>query len=265
MRRPTCGPGWAYHAGMVTNLYGDLGGHDRRTLVRPERALAIGAHPDDIEFGAGGTLAKWAAEGTEVTMLVVTDGSKGTWDENLAPTRLVMMRKDEQLAAAKVLGAAHVTHLDLVDGELVYSMGLRAEMCRQVRLAEPDVVLTHDPWQRYQLHPDHRVAGLAAVDGVVAARDHLFFPEQGLGAHRPDAILLWSADEPDHWEDIGRQLSTKVEALLCHSSQATTTMGGADRDELRRQAFVDRVTAWAAESGAAVGLRAAETFKRLSP
>ena len=93
---------------MVTNLYDELGGHDRRTLKRPERALAIGAHPDDIEFGAGGTLAKWAAEGTEITMLVVTDGSKGTWDEDLAPAMLVAIRKDEQLAAARTLGAAHV-------------------------------------------------------------------------------------------------------------------------------------------------------------
>jgi LmbE family N-acetylglucosaminyl deacetylase len=250
---------------MTTGLYDEIQDERHDPLPVPRRALAIGAHPDDIEFGAGGTLARWAAAGCEVTMLVVTDGSKGTWDRTLSPQVLVAQRKDEQLAAAKVLGAAHVIHLDLVDGELVYSMGLRAEMCRQVRLAEPDVVLTHDPWQRYQLHPDHRTAGLAVIDGVVAARDHLFFPEQGLGAHRPDAILLWSADEPDHWEDISRQLSVKLEALMCHSSQATTTMGGADRDELRRQAFVDRVSAWAAESGAPVGLRAAEAFKRLTP
>ena len=250
---------------MVTNLYGELGGHDRRTLVRPERALAIGAHPDDIEFGAGGTLAKWAAEGSEVTMLIVTDGSKGTWDPDIAPSALVATRKDEQLAAAHALGTAHVVHLDHVDGELQYSMDLRAEMCRQIRLARPGVVLSHDPWQRYQLHPDHRATGLGVVDGVVAARDHLFFPEQGLGAHRPDALLLWSADEQDHWEDIATTVDRKIEALLLHSSQGTTTMGGADQDELRRQAFADRIRAWARDQGRSASMAYAEAFKRLTP
>ncbi len=250
---------------MVTNLYGELGGHDRNTLERPERALAIGAHPDDIEFGAGGTLAKWAAEGTEVTMVIVTDGSKGTWDEAVPSWELVAVRKDEQLAAARALGAAHVIHLDLIDGELQYSMDLRAEMCRQIRLARPGVVLSHDPWQRYQLHPDHRTTGLAVVDGVVAARDHLFFPEQGLRAHRPDALLLWSADEHDHWEDIVTTVDRKIEALLLHSSQGTTTMGGADQDELKRQAFADRIRGWARDHGREAGLKAAEAFKRLDP
>ena len=198
-------------------------------------------------------------------MVIVTDGSKGTWDRDLSPALLVATRKDEQLRAAKVLGARHVTHLDLVDGELVYSMGLRAEMCRQIRTAKPDVLISHDPWQRYQLHPDHRATGLSVVDGMVAARDHLFFPEQGLTPHRPDAMLLWSADEADHWEDIAQTIDTKVEALLCHTSQARTTMGSADEDELSRQRFVDHIERWAAREGAEAGLDAAEAFKRLKP
>ena len=155
----------------------------------PDRALGIGAHPDDIEFGAGGTLARWAGAGCEVTMLVVTDGSKGTWDPTMDPHLLAAMRVDEQLEAARVLGAAHVVHLGHVDGELSYTMDLRAEICLQIRLTRPDVVLTHDPWKPYQLHPDHRTTGLAVVDGVVAARDHLFFPEQGVAAHRPQHLL----------------------------------------------------------------------------
>jgi LmbE family N-acetylglucosaminyl deacetylase len=144
-------------------------------------------------------------------------------------------------------------------------MILRAEMCRQVRLARPDVVLSHDPWQRYQLHPDHRVTGLAVVDGVVAARDHLFFPEQGLAPHRPEAILLWSADEHDHWEDIVTTVDRKIEALMLHSSQSATTMGGADQNELRRQAFADRIRSWAREQGREAALSAAESYKRLTP
>jgi LmbE family N-acetylglucosaminyl deacetylase len=234
-------------------------------LPVPARALAIGAHPDDIEFGAGGTLAGWASQGCEVTMLIVTDGSKGSWDGMTDQTLLVARRKDEQLAAARTLGVAHVVHLDHVDGELQYSMELRAQLCQQIRLARPDVLLSHDPWQRYQLHPDHRVTGLAAVDGMVAAREALAFREQGLPPHRPSAMLLWSADQPDHWEDVGGSLETKIEALLCHVSQGTTTMGGADQGEEERAAFVERIRGWAAEQGAGSGLAAAEAFKRLTP
>jgi LmbE family N-acetylglucosaminyl deacetylase len=247
------------------------GGAVTEPLPVPERALAIGAHPDDIEFGCGGTLAAWTAAGCELTMLVVTDGSKGTWDRTMAPTRLAAIRKDEQLAAAHALGASHVVHLDHVDGELLYTMALRAAMCLQIRLARPDVVLTHDPWKRYQIHPDHRATGLAVVDGVVAARDHLFFPEQGVAPYRPAALLLWSADEIDHWEDVAATLDRKVAALLCHASQATSSMGlgpgeaGAHDDESRHAEFADRMRTRAAEAGQHVGLAAAEAFKHLAP
>lgn len=234
-------------------------------LEVPERALAVGAHPDDIEFGAGATLAKWAAAGSEVTMLIITDGSKGTWDRSMDPAFLVATRKDEQLAAARALGAAHVIHLDHVDGELQYTMALRAQICLQIRLQRPDVLLGHDPWKRYQVHPDHRAAGLALVDAMVAARDHLFFPEQGLHPHRPGAMLLWAADEPDHWEEAAGWVDAKSAALLCHVSQGSTTMGGADQDDEHRDAFRDRVAARAGELGAAVGLDAAEAFKLLTP
>ena len=234
-------------------------------LTVPDRALAVGAHPDDAEFGAGGTLAKWAAAGTEVTMLVITDGSKGTWDRDMDPGHLAAIRKDEQLAAAKELGAAHIIHLDHVDGELEYSMALRAEICLQIRLQKPDVLLGHDPWQRYQLHPDHRAAGLAVVDGMIAARDHLFFPEQGVPPHRPDTMLLWSAEEPDHWEDIADWLDQKTAALLRHASQGATTMGGADRGDDTRTTFVEHVRRWSEKAGEPVALEAAETFKRLVP
>ncbi len=234
-------------------------------LPIPERVLAVGAHPDDIEFGAGGTLAKWAAKGCRVTLLVMTDGSKGSWDPGADPDVLAATRNAEQEAAADRLGVGEVRHLGYVDGELEYTMELRKELCRQIRDVRPDVVLSHDPWQRYQLHPDHRATGWAVVDGVVAARDHLFFPEQGLAAHRPAAVLLWSADEPDHWEDIGATFSVKIEALLCHSSQGTTTMGGAERNDANRAAFVARMTDWASRQGATVGLEAAESFKRITP
>lgn len=248
----------------MTNLYDDA-----RTsatgLATPSSAMTIGAHPDDAEFGVGGTLARWARDGCEVTILVVTDGSKGTWDESLPTADLVAARRDEQERAAGILGAGQVIHLDHVDGQLEHSMALREELCRWIRTVRPQVVIGHDPWRRYMLHPDHRAAGMGLIDGVVAARDHLFYPDQGLDKHRPEAILLWQADEPDHHEDISSTFATKIEALLCHSSQTSTTMGNAGDSEEARAAFTERVRRVAARHGEPVGLELAETFKLIRP
>lgn len=237
-------------------------------LPVPRRALAIGAHPDDAEFGAGGTLAKWAAAGTEATLLVLTDGSKGSWDPSLSPPDLVRMRMNEQTLAAEALGVDSTLNLSHVDGELEYTMELRAEVCLWIRRLRPDVVLTHDPWRRYMMHPDHRATGWAAIDGVVAARDHLFFPEQlagGLTHHRPGAVLLWAADEPDHYEDVTGFVDRKVAALLSHSSQATTTMDGAGDSAEATDAFRLEIDDRARVTGAEAGLCRAEAFKRITP
>jgi LmbE family N-acetylglucosaminyl deacetylase len=253
---------------MTANLYPDLRREPPPALPAPERALAVGAHPDDVEFGAGGTLASWALQGTEVSIIVVTDGSKGSWDPAEDPAALVAAREAEARAAAGALGAARVIFLNEVDGELEADRRLKADVARWIRRLRPGVVLSHDPWQRYQLHPDHRATGWIVTDAVVAARDPLFFPDQlgdGLAAHRPAALLLWSADEPDHWEDVAAGLGRKVSALLCHDSQGRTTMRDAHRDEAARAAFAADVAAWAARAGAAIGLDAAEAFRRITP
>ena len=161
-------------------------------LPTPERVLAIAAHPDDIEFECGATLAKWAAAGAVVNHLICTDGSKGTWDENADTVALVDIRKDEQREAAKRLGATgEVYFLGAVDGELTAELQWRREVARVIRVTRPDVVLGHDPWKRWRLHPDHRNAGFLAVEGIVAARDPFFFPELDLPRHRPDTLLLF--------------------------------------------------------------------------
>lgn len=248
----------------VTNLYDDLraGGS---ALGTPRTALTVGAHPDDAEFGAGGTLARWAASGCEVTLLILTDGSKGTWDEETPVEDLVTARRQEQERAAHTLGATRVVHLDHVDGELENSPALREEICRWIRTVRPEVVLGHDPWRRYMLHPDHRAAGMGLIDAVVAARDHLFYPHQGLEKHRPSAVLLWQAQEVDHHEDITAMFGTKVEALLCHSSQGSTTMGDAQTSSERRDVFVAKMREIASRQGSAAGVELAEGFKLLRP
>ncbi|MGQ0849518.1 MAG: PIG-L deacetylase family protein [Actinomycetota bacterium] len=247
--------------------HSDVRSSDRLdTLPTPATALTIGAHSDDAEFGAGGTLARWAGEGCVVSMLIVTDGSKGTWNPDLAPQELAEAREAEQKAAAATLGVTgELIHLPYVDGEIEYSMELRGVLCRWIRVLRPQVVLTHDPWRRYMLHPDHRAVGWGAIDGVVAARDHLFFPEQGLEKHRPDAILLWSADDPDYWEDIGSTFDVKIEALLQHLSQIRSTMNVTEDGQEGRAEFINRMREWAATQGQRPGLALAESFKLIRP
>jgi LmbE family N-acetylglucosaminyl deacetylase len=236
-------------------------------LSTPKRALAIGAHADDVEFGCGGTFAKWAAAGCEIFHLICTDGSKGTRDPARDPAELVATRQSEQRAAARALGGTtEVVFLGLLDGELEVGRARQREIVRWIRTIAPDVVLGHDPWKRYRLHPDHRNAGFLLTDGVVAARDPLFFPDLGLAAHRPRNVLLWEADTIDHVEDISRSVETKIAALLKHRSQLHSTMaipdeqadGGPALDSFRA-----RILARATQVGVPYGFAAGEGFKLL--
>jgi LmbE family N-acetylglucosaminyl deacetylase len=237
-------------------------------LPTPSRALAVGAHPDDVEFGCGATLAKWAAAGCEVHHLVCTDGSKGTWDPKQDLAALVLQRQEEQRAAAAALGASgEVVFLGWPDGELASGLRQRWQVACWIRRLRPDVVLGHDPWKRYRLHPDHRHAGFLTVDGVVAARDPHFFPEQQVAHHRPDALLLFEADEPDHVETADDDaVARKLAALEAHRSQLLSTMAvdlGSPEGEAQLVAFRDRVRTRLADHGALAGVPRGEAFKAL--
>lgn len=239
-----------------------------RDLPVPSSALAIGAHPDDVEFGAGATLARWAEAGCVVSLLIATDGSKGTWDPDADPAELVATRRREARDAAAALGASgEIRFLDVVDGELENTAPLRSEVARHIRELRPEVLLGHDPWKRYRLHPDHRAAGFLVTDGLVAARDPHFFPEHGLVPHRPSALLLFEADEPDHVESVAeRHLDAKIAALESHRSQYESTMfisDGADADRIavERERFRARIRDEAAEAGRPFGTPRAEVFR----
>jgi LmbE family N-acetylglucosaminyl deacetylase len=232
-------------------------------LPVPRRVLAIGAHSDDIEFGCAATLAKWADAGAEVYLCVCTDGSKGTWDAHADLGALVARREDEQRDAAKILGAVDVRFLRRVDGELVNDLGTRAEVCAAIREVQPDVVLGHDPWRPYRLHPDHHEAGRLAIDGIVAARDPHFFADQDLAPHRPQTLLLFEPGHVDHLERIDGYVDRKVAALLAHRSQWRSTMGIDNEPETEEPEFVARVHEAAQTAGLRAGLRAAEAFARI--
>jgi len=239
--------------------------HHSTNLTVPTSALAIGAHPDDVEFGCGATLAKWAAAGCTVHHLILTDGSKGTWNPDADTAALVATRELEQRDAARRLAAGRageVVFLHQVDGELDSSLALRGEVARVIRMLRPQVVLGHDPWKRYRLHPDHRHAGLLACEGIVAARDPHFFKEHGLPHHRPETLLLWEADVPNHVEDVSGHVGTKLDALEAHASQFESTMKAVDPEQMA--AFRQRITDRLAGLGAPHGFDAAEVFARVS-
>lgn len=237
-------------------------------LPVPSRALAVGAHPDDIEFGAGATLARWAEQGCEVSFVVCTDGSKGTWDPSADLGALVALRQTEARNAAAVLGATgQVVFLARVDGELENDRPTRSELARVIRELQPDVLLGHDPWKRYRLHPDHRAAGYLVCDSLVAARDPHFFPEHGLAPHRPSALLLFEADEPDHAEALSaHHVDAKIAALEAHRSQYESTMFiSADADdgaaEAERARFQTEIRDGLTEAGQWAGCGLAERFR----
>lgn len=234
-------------------------------LPVPSVALAVGAHPDDVEFGAGGTLAKWAASGCVVHHLVCTDGSKGTWDVDADIAELARRRQDEQREAARRLAgerAGEVRFLGVVDGELDNTVEARRAVALAIRELRPDVVLGHDPWKRYRLHPDHRNAGLLVCDAIVAARDPHFFPDLGVDHHRPQHLLLWEADAPDHAEDVAAFVDDKLAALEAHESQFESTMHALDDDQLEQ--FRQKIRNRLAGLGEPLGLAAVELFKHVT-
>jgi len=237
-------------------------------LPVPGVALAIAAHPDDVEFDCGATFAKWSEAGAVVHHLICTDGSKGSWDASADTTELVSRRQDEQREAARRLGSiGEVRFLGQTDGELTHGLDLRCDVARIIRELRPAVVLGHDPWRRWRIHPDHRAAGWLAVEGVVAARDPHFFPEQGLPHHRPSSLLLFDTDGADHAESVAsRHVEAKIDALLAHESQFETTMyidlDSPESDAAKSQVseFRNRITGECREAGRTAGVPLAEAF-----
>ena len=225
---------------------------------QPERMtfLAIQAHPDDVDFSSGGTVAKLVRDGHEVHYLSVTSGNKGSHDRSMTPEQLTAIREGEQEEAARRLGVASCHFLRHNDGELEANLSLRGEVCRVIRLVRANAILTFDPWRPYQMHPDHRAVGITALDAVIAARDHLFFPEQlrdGVEISRVHEVYLFGAAEPDYWVDISETIELKIHAATAHASQI--------RGDLEERAERQRVRA--REIGQPRGMGYAEAFKRL--
>jgi LmbE family N-acetylglucosaminyl deacetylase len=192
------------------------------------RVLVVLAHPDDPEYFCGGTVARWAAEGLDVTYCLLTSGDKGADGQEVDAQELARTREGEQQAAADVLGVHRVIFLRREDGMLEPDLGLRRDIVRVIRQACPDLLVTCDPTTLFPRrtrinHADHRAAGLATIDAVYpAAGSALFFPEllaEGLKPHKVRQVYLAGSQNPNTAVDVTDFVERKLEALRCHRSQ----------------------------------------------
>ena len=190
-----------------------------------ERVMVVTAHPDDSEFGAGGTVAKLAKQGCEVTYVIVTNGNKGSSDRTMSPERLAKIREEEQRNAARALGVERVEFLGYPDCELEDTRDLRRDITRQIRRWRPDLLIAQNPHRTYNLyasHRDHRITAGVVLDCVYPlARDHMSFPEllPRYEPHKVREIHVMQWENPHLVVDIADTMDLKLKALACHASQ----------------------------------------------
>jgi LmbE family N-acetylglucosaminyl deacetylase len=231
-------------------------------VVRSGPVLAVLAHPDDAEIAAGGTLAKWAASGREVHLLVLTNGDRGSDDASTSRSALAATRLLETRAAAAVLGLTDADVLGIPDGELENTLTVREAVVRRIREVRAETVLSVDPTavffeQRYYNHSDHRTAGWIALDAVFpgSGNPHFFSEHlgEGLGVQEVHDVWLGWTNEPNHIEDVSERFGTKIRALAEHASQL--------REGIRF--FEEGLDEEARQAGAKIGVEHAEEFRVL--
>ena len=225
--------------------------------------LGVFAHPDDAEIAAGGTLAKWASDGREVHLLILTNGDRGSQDPREDRVKLARTRVEETARAGEILGLAGTAALEIHDGELQNTLEVQAEVARWIRRLKPAIVLTCDPtaWffgNRYYNHSDHRTAGAIALDAVFpgAGNPHFFADQLSEGLETwsvPEVRLAWTL-EPNLYEDISGFMERKLEALRAHRSQVEGDMLGF---------FEQWLPVEAEENGRKIGVKHAESFRQL--
>ncbi len=224
------------------------------------RVLGVAAHPDDLDFGASGSFARWANEGDSCYYLVCTDGSKGSDDPRMTEAKLARIREEEQRKAGRALGLKGIVFLGHKDTELVADIALKKEIVRQIRKIRPDIVVGMDPTLMYSKkgfvnHTDHRAAGEATIDAVYPmAGNRLIFRElegEGLRPHKVRRLYLINFDDSNEIIDITRTMDKKLKAISCHKSQISKE----DLDQARQMAAV---------AGRTRGYKFAEGFVKLN-
>ncbi len=230
-----------------------------------DRVLVVSAHPDDPEFGAGGSVAKFAKNGATVTYVIVTDGSQGGEDPNQKDSELAAIRQKEQRAAAKVLGVKKVEFLDYKDGHLSPDLKLRRDIVRMIRKHKPDLVITHLPGRAIDApmgasHPDHLAVGEATMAAVYPdSRNPRAFRsllKEGYEPHVVKEVWIPYWTSGDYLVDITPTLDLKIEALKKHKSQVAKPGREWDFEKWMRKRH--------REVGKKGGYRYAESFKRIT-
>lgn len=195
--------------------------------------MLVVAHPDDSEFSSAGTVARLKDAGRKVILIQVTSGDKGSPDVNAVSADLAKLREGEMTEAANRLGMDEVVFLRCEDGSLMPDLALREKIVRMIRTYKPDVLITHDPFRPYALHPDHRAVGLASTDAVYpTARDPLYFPDHlrdGLEPHKTAEIWFFGPEQPDKVVDITDTFDRKMHALRAHETQVGKSEGLEER------------------------------------
>lgn len=192
-----------------------------------ERALVITAHPDDVDFGAAGTIATWTDAGIHVTYCIVTDGDAGGFDPGIPRSAIAGIRRQEQTAAAKEVGVTDVIFLGHPDGRLEATLGLRRDLAKVIRQVRPQRAVIQCPERNfsriYASHPDHLAAGEASLCAVYPdARNPFTFTDllgDGLEAWSVAEVWMMGGPNPQHPVDITAQLDRKIAALMRHESQ----------------------------------------------
>lgn len=228
------------------------------TLVNDENILVVVAHPDDAESFCGGTIAKLVQRGNQVTVVICTNGDRGSHDRQVRPGDLVHLRQLEQDDARKILGIKEIIWLGYRDGELAMVSDLRERIIRLIRQQQPAIIITFDPWKHYEFHPDHRAVGFITGEARMLADLPWICPEftlEGLAPWHVPELYLFSPQEPNHWVDISPTIDLKVKSRLAHRSQNDFI-----RCEDDRQSFIREINRKAEETGKECGFSFAEAF-----
>lgn len=198
------------------------------------RVLVVAAHPDDVDFGAAGTVAQWTDAGLDVSYCIVTNGDAGGSDRSVSRAEMVAIRQAEQTAAAKQVGVHDLHFLGYPDGRVEPTIGLRRDLARVIRLLRPDRVVCPSPERNYVRlgvsHPDHRAVGSAALDAIYPdSRNPFAFPallnEEKLEPWTVREVWISGSPAPTHYIDITETFGRKVAALRSHASQISDPVG----------------------------------------
>jgi LmbE family N-acetylglucosaminyl deacetylase len=239
-------------------IYGSGDCRMTKIFYVPKSVMAVYAHPDDIEFGCAGTMARWAKEGAKIVYVLCTSGDAGIAEPRMTRPQATEIREAEARNAAQIAGVSEVVFLHEPDGLLEPSLALRKKLVREIRRWQPEVLLCGDPtvlWGRenYINHPDHRAAGIAALDAAfpAAGQPNVFeeLEEEGLKPHKVRKVYISGWSQTETYISIDDTIETKINALRAHKSQ----MGDWDP--------ADRIREWAAAAARGKEMQYAEAFR----